>query len=88
MARLYRRTTAEQSEAVKEKGDEEVNFKEEAKRHLEVGLQQATLVNERLYLHNRRMYSALKIVRDWVDEMAYKPIWRDRLLAALEDKQP
>lgn len=65
-------------------------YDDPAKRALEVGLQQATECNERLWLHNRRMYDALKLVEDWLNKSTIvgKIDWEDRVRASLQDDEP
>lgn len=63
-------------------------YSDPAKRALEIGLQQATECNERLWLHNRRMYDALKMVDEWLNKVGEKPEWEARIKASLEDDEP
>jgi len=91
MAVLYRRTSDTQRKIISTKGDEVTTYDDPAKRALEVGLQQATECNERLWLHNRRMYDALKKVEAWLDTHdleEIKPDWEARVRASLEDDEP
>lgn len=88
MAVLYRRTSDQQRQIISTKGNEVTNYEDSAKRALEIGLQQATECNERLWLHNRRMFDALYMVHEAIKDMPEKPDWMSRVVAALEDKEP
>lgn len=63
-------------------------YSDPARRALEIGLQQATECNERLWLHNRRMYDALKMVDEWLNQVGERPEWEARVKASLEDDEP
>jgi len=88
VAVLYRRTSDQQRKIISEKGNEVTTYQDTSKRALEIGLQQATECNERLWLHNRRMFDALYHVHEAIKEMPEKPEWMSRVVAALEDKEP
>jgi len=85
MAILYTRTSDGIKKIISEKGVEVTTFDDPIKRGLEVGLQQATECNERLWLHNRRMYDAIQKVVEWLDIVGEKPDWEARVRASLED---
>jgi hypothetical protein len=87
VAVLYRRTADTQRKIISSKGDEITMFTDEAKRTLEVGLAQATETNERLWLHNRRMFDALYKIHESIKDMTDLPPWADRVKAALEDDE-
>ena len=88
MAVLYSRTADRQKKIISSKGSEVTTFSDPTKRSLEVGLQQATECNERLWLHNRRMHDALQKVAEWLDGSGDKPDWEARVRASLEDNKP
>lgn len=88
MAVLYRRTADQQRQIISTKGDEVTTYDDPAKRALEIGLQQATECNERLWLHNRRMFDALYHVHEAIKASNEKPEWMSRVVAALEDREP
>lgn len=88
MAVLYSRTADRQKKIISSKGCEVTTFDDPIKRSLEVGLQQATECNERLWLHNRRMHDALQKVVEWMDSVGEKPEWEARVRASLEDNEP
>ena len=88
MAVLYRRTSDTQKQIVSSKGNEVTTYDDPIKKSLEIGLQQATECNERLWLQNRRMYDALKLVDEWLNQVGEKPEWEARIKASLEDEQP
>lgn len=88
MAVLYCRTSDTQKQIVSSKGNEVTTYDDPIKKSLEIGLQQATECNERLWLHNRRMYDALKLVDEWLNQVGERPEWEARIKASLEDEQP
>jgi len=88
VAVLYRRTSDQQKQIISTKGNEVTTYEDQSKRALEIGLQQATECNERLWLHNRRMFDALYHVHESIKAMKEKPEWMSRVVAALEDKEP
>jgi hypothetical protein len=88
VAVLYRRTSDQQKQIISTKGNEVTTYEDQSKRALEIGLQQATECNERLWLHNRRMFDALYHVHESMKAKHEKPDWMSRVVAALEDKEP